>query len=265
MKKVGGKKLQISSTYLDSVVGGSNPTINHEFIAQLAPLWERKFKQAADALGIPSSPDDQRVTKALEAATWERVSSGNQLVIISGPGAVGKSTIQKQLERDNIPRCPFVTTRPLRANERQGIDIVSLSFEEFHAAEARGDFLFVSPIHKGSIQAVPRQQFEDLVENGRPFVMERCPRSLPDLVKLAIFQQFKWIAVYLIPHKAVDLVHRLIERHEESDIRDSQENLEERCRWTYEAFPITLEGTPYTAYLCNDRLEETFAKIRAMY
>ena len=70
--------------------------------------------------------------------------SSSQLIVLSGPSGVGKSTILRELiERypDRLRLSVSATTRPPRHNEHDGVDYFFLSPEEFARHREAGDFL----------------------------------------------------------------------------------------------------------------------------
>lgn len=66
-----------------------------------------------------------------------------QLVVISGPSGVGKTTVLRRLLAELPQLIPSVsaTTRPPRKGEQDGLDYHFLSAEEFERRKADGDFL----------------------------------------------------------------------------------------------------------------------------
>lgn len=66
-----------------------------------------------------------------------------QLVVISGPSGVGKTTLLRRLLADLPQLIPSIsaTTRPPRAGERDGIDYHFISAAEFERRRAAGEFL----------------------------------------------------------------------------------------------------------------------------
>lgn len=65
---------------------------------------------------------------------FDKVAEYGQLIVISGPSGVGKTTIIKEYlkEHPNAVRCTSVTTRPQRPDEVDGMDYYFVSHEEFH-------------------------------------------------------------------------------------------------------------------------------------
>ena len=68
---------------------------------------------------------------------------GGQLIVISGPSGVGKTTLLKQLFRECPQLIPSVsaTTRSPRQGEHDGVDYFFLNASEFAARRERGEFL----------------------------------------------------------------------------------------------------------------------------
>ncbi len=67
-----------------------------------------------------------------------------QLVVISGPSGVGKSTVVEQLlerYRGRLKMSVSATTRPPRPGERDGAAYYFLSDEEFRRKREAGEFL----------------------------------------------------------------------------------------------------------------------------
>jgi guanylate kinase len=66
-----------------------------------------------------------------------------QLVVISGPSGVGKTTVLRRLLADLPQLIPSIsaTTRPPRAGERAGVDYHFIPLEEFERRRAAGEFL----------------------------------------------------------------------------------------------------------------------------
>ncbi len=66
-----------------------------------------------------------------------------QLVVVSGPSGVGKTTVLRHLLRDVPDLIPSIsaTTRPPRTGEKNGVDYHFLSSDEFARRKQQGDFL----------------------------------------------------------------------------------------------------------------------------
>lgn len=97
------------------------------------------------------------------------------MVVLSGPSAVGKSTVVGCL-RDLIPDLYFsvsVTTRAPRPGEVDGIDYSFVTAERFQQLIDSGALLEWADIHGGLHRSgTPAQPVRDAIAAGRPVLIE---------------------------------------------------------------------------------------------
>ena len=97
------------------------------------------------------------------------------VVVLSGPSAVGKSTVVRCL-RERIPDLHFsisVTTRAPRPGEVDGIDYSFISSERFQHLVDDGALLEWADIHGGLHRSgTPAQPIRDAVSAGNPVLIE---------------------------------------------------------------------------------------------
>ena len=102
------------------------------------------------------------------------------VLVLSGPSAVGKSTIVRCL-RERIPDLHFsvsVTTRAPRPGEVDGVDYSFISAEQFQALIDDGALLEWAEIHGGLHRSgTPAQPIRDATSAGPP--INGIVRSLP--------------------------------------------------------------------------------------
>jgi guanylate kinase len=96
-------------------------------------------------------------------------------VVLSGPSAVGKSTVVRCL-RDRIPDLHFsvsVTTRAPRPGEVDGVDYTFISSERFQQLIDDGLLLEWAEIHGGLHRSgTPAQPIRDATAAGHPVLIE---------------------------------------------------------------------------------------------
>ncbi len=93
---------------------------------------------------------------------------GGRLFVLSGPSGVGKDALlsrMKQLGRD-FHFTVTATTRPIRPGERDGIDYIFTSPDDFRRLIADDGLLEWAEVY-GNLYGVPRAQVTEALERGR--------------------------------------------------------------------------------------------------
>jgi guanylate kinase len=135
--------------------------------------------------------------------------------VLSGPSAVGKSTVVRCL-RDRIPALYFsvsATTRDSRPGEVDGVDYHFVTPAEFQDLIDRGHLLEWAEIHGGLQRSgTPAQPVRDALESGRPVLIE------VDLAGARAIKQAlpEAVTVFLAPPSWADLERRLAGRATET-------------------------------------------------
>ncbi|MGV0804977.1 guanylate kinase [Mycolicibacterium setense] len=144
----------------------------------------------------------------------QRISTA-PVVVLSGPSAVGKSTVIRCL-RERLPDLYFsvsVTTRAPRPGEVDGVDYTFVSAERFQQLIDDGELLEWADIHGGLHRSgTPAQPVRDATRAGRPVLIE------VDLAGARAVKQAmpEVISVFLAPPSWDELVSRLSRRGTES-------------------------------------------------
>lgn len=99
-------------------------------------------------------------------------SGRGRLLVLSGPGGVGKSTVAKALRSSSdFWVSVSATTRAPRFNEVDGVDYFFYSNEEFDRAIGDNQFLEWAEF-AGNRYGTPRKAVEDALANGRNVLLE---------------------------------------------------------------------------------------------
>ena len=98
--------------------------------------------------------------------------SRGRLIVLSGPGGVGKSTVAKALrEVSGFWVSVSATTRAPRFNETEGVDYYFYSNEKFDQAVANGDFLEWAEF-AGNRYGTPRRAVDETLAKGTHVLLE---------------------------------------------------------------------------------------------
>ena len=139
---------------------------------------------------------------------------GNALFVLSGPTAVGKSTVSAYI-REHFPGVYFsvsATTRAPRPGEVDGVHYHFVSDEEFDRLVADDALLEWAQVHNRSRYGTPRQPVEEAIADGRRVLLEidlQGARQVREKLPEATL-------VFLAPPSWEDLVSRLTGRGTES-------------------------------------------------
>jgi guanylate kinase len=171
------------------------------------------------------------------------------LVVLSGPGGVGKSTVSKEVRaHDDFWVSVSATTRKPRHTESHGVDYIYMSDEEFDRAIANGYFLEWAAF-AGARYGTPKQPVLDALSQGKDVLLE---------IDIDGAKQVKanWsdaILVFLEPPSWEELVSRL-----EGRATDSPERRAERLALAQDE----MSQSPFFDHiLVNDQVEHVVASL----
>ena len=116
----------------------------------------------------------------------------SRVVVLSGPSAVGKSTVVRCL-RERLPDLHFsvsVTTRAARPGEVDGVDYSFVSAEQFQRLIDQGALLEWAEIHGGLHRSgTPAAPIREATEAGQPVLIEvdlagarAVKRAMPEVI-----------------------------------------------------------------------------------
>lgn len=110
----------------------------------------------------------------------------NKLYCILGKSASGKSTIERLLEEKELKRLISVTTRPMRENEREGVDYNYITISEFENLKNNNKLLEYTEYrgwHYGlSIEQIDMNDDKDYIAVIEPTGYKQIKEKLGDKV-----------------------------------------------------------------------------------
>ena len=173
------------------------------------------------------------------------------LIILSGPSGVGKSTVRKELfkkEDLNLKYSISMTTRQPREGEVNGIDYFFVTIDEFKEAIKNGDLLEYAEF-VDNFYGTPKFYVDQLLNEGYNVVLEievegakqvmvKCPDA---------------ISIFIVPPTFDALESRIRGRRSESE-----ETIQLRLQKARYELLLTKN---YKHVLTNDSIEQTCEKV----
>ncbi len=135
------------------------------------------------------------------------------LIVLSGPSGVGKDAILNRMRILELPLHFIVTatTRPIRDNERSGVDYQFISEETFRRMLEEGDFLEHAQVY-GNWYGVPKSQVRNAMSAGHDVLVKIDVQGAATIKRLAP----QAVMIFVVPPSIPELERRLKWRLTES-------------------------------------------------
>ncbi|WP_407923154.1 guanylate kinase [Bifidobacterium aemilianum] len=142
-----------------------------------------------------------------------------RLIVLTGPTAVGKGTVEEALRRKHPEVWVSVsaTTRSPRPGEVDGKTYWFMSEEEFSRKEAAGEFLETALVHNMAHYGTPLQPVLDHMAQGVPTILEIDLQGARRVKEQSKTMSLDVYSVFLAPPSYEELVRRLVGRGTETE------------------------------------------------
>ncbi|MGN1350674.1 MAG: guanylate kinase [Anaerovoracaceae bacterium] len=176
-----------------------------------------------------------------------------RLFIISGPSAVGKGTIVRQLleSSDRVSLSVSATTRKPREGEEEGIHYYFLKDEEFQEKVEQNGFLEHAEVH-GHRYGTPKAPVLEQLEQGRDVILEIDVQGAMQVKESFASGTY----IFILPPSLEELRNRILNRGTESP-----EDVKLRMG---KAMAEMAYLDRYDYYVVNDDLETAVETVRTI-
>ncbi|MEE1295782.1 MAG: guanylate kinase [Bifidobacterium sp.] len=144
--------------------------------------------------------------------------STNRLIVLTGPTAVGKGTVEAALRarHPEVWVSVSATTRAPRPGEVDGVNYWFMSDDEFLAKERAGEFLETAVVHGMAHYGTPLKPVEEHLAAGVPTILEIDLQGARRVKERAPELGLDVLYVFLAPPSFDELVARLKARGTET-------------------------------------------------
>lgn len=180
-----------------------------------------------------------------------RPTTNGTIFILSAPSGAGKTTLIEMV-RGFLPDLYFpvtMTTRPIRAGEREGVDYYFVPEEEFRRRIAASDLVEWTTVY-GRLYGVPRSEIERPLAEGKDLLFDIDTKGRETLVGL----YDNAVSIFVAPPSLQVLEERLRKRgaNEGADLD----------RRLAEAAGEMAKAERYDYVVVNDRVERAFEELK---
>ncbi|MGD0710500.1 MAG: guanylate kinase [Bacteroidales bacterium] len=138
-----------------------------------------------------------------------------KLIIFSAPSGAGKTTIVHRIigSRNDLEFSVSACSRPMRKNEKEGVDYYFLSAEEFRKRIANNEFLEWQEVYENSYYGTLKTEVERIWAKGNHVVFDV---DVVGGLNLKKYGRENALAVFVMPPSVEELEERLKRRSSET-------------------------------------------------
>lgn len=146
-------------------------------------------------------------------------STGGRLIVLTGPTAAGKGTVEAALlaKHPEVWVSVSATTREPRPGEVNGVNYWFMSEAEFVRKEQEGKFLETAVVHGMAHYGTPLQPVLDHLAANTPTILEIDLQGARRVKQKASQMGLDVVYVFIAPPSYEELVRRLIGRGTENE------------------------------------------------
>lgn len=175
-----------------------------------------------------------------------------QLIVLCGPSGVGKSTISRRLaERSDVSYTISATTRPERANEKDGKTYEYVSRDVFERRLESNEFLEYAQVH-GQLYGTPKRPALDYLAQGKDVLLEIDVQGALQVR----YAHPNALLIFLLPPDEPTLLKRLTGRG-----RDPSEEIARRFREAKREIHMAKGSRAFDFFVINDDLDRATNEI----